>query len=154
MPALPKDVAKQVAELEDGFAIMEDDTYELELVSVISEKQGKPLAGAAGPYWTWEFIIPKDAERYVGRKFWVNTSLSERAFFKMKEHFEAFGAPTDTNTDELIGRRCLGVVGSYVQQEGKGAGDTKNQIEKLLPAEGTQTAPKSKGKDAAKPDMF
>lgn len=157
MPKLPEDVAKAASEAEDGFKPMEEGLYEVELLEVQTEKNGKPLAGkdSGVPYWNWVFQIPEDADRYKKRRFWVVTSLGESSAFKMKECFKAFGGdPLTGDTDDYVGQRCMARVGTYVQQTGRDADQVKNQIEQLMPKDGADSAPaKGKGK-AAKPDMF
>jgi hypothetical protein len=157
MPALDKEYAEQVAtaETDSGFEPMEEDIYEVELLACVAEKQGKPLVGAAGPYWEWTWQIPEDADRYKKRRFWTITSLSQKDFPKKKfrEHFDAFNAATTINTDELIGLRCKAKVGQYVATQGKNKDTVQNQIEELYPSEGKTTPKGSKAKSAS-PDNF
>lgn len=126
MPKLNADKAKEVADSESTGGIMDDGIYEMLLKDV--EVQDGPK----GPYWKWTFKVPEDAPRYKGWQQWLNTSLSEAAVWKLKEVFDAFGAPTDTDTDELIGKRVRVVVGSRTIQKGKRAGEQGNQVEEVL----------------------
>jgi hypothetical protein len=153
MAKLPSDVAKSAAEAEDGYSLIEEGDYVVELLEVQTEKNGQPMTGAAGPYWTWVFQIPEDADRYKKRRFWRIISLSERAFPMLKAAFTAFGVSTDTDTDELIGKRCLAHVGVKMIEQGAKAGEKDNEIQRLMPLDGDK--PKAaKGKDAPKKDMF
>jgi hypothetical protein len=98
MPKLPTKAAKAVDETEaaTGFAPIPPGLYQAFLREV------KVKDGPNGPYWVWEFEIV-DGEEYAGRRFWNNTSLSEKSRPFMKAVFDAFGVPADTNTDELCG---------------------------------------------------
>lgn len=157
MAKLPNDVAKNAAEAEDGFALMEENDYVLELLRVETEKNGKPTVGKESgvPYWTWVFQIPEDAERYKKRRFWRIISLGETSLPMLKAAFAAFGATTDTDTDDLIGKRCLGHVGVKMIDQGAKAGTEDNEITRLMPLDGPAgKATTQKGKGAAKPDMF
>jgi hypothetical protein len=89
--------------------------------------------GQKGPYWVWEFEIPAGSD-HAGRRFWLNTSLSEAALWKLNETFAAFGATTDTDTDELIGKVVKAVVVQRTIQAGARAGEVTNQIDQVLPS--------------------
>jgi hypothetical protein len=101
--------------------------------------------GQKAPYWVWEFEIPEGVE-HSGRRFWLNTSLSEAALWKLKEVFTAFGTTPDTDTDELLGKRVSAVVVQRVIQAGARAGETTNQIDQVLPAKDGADASTSTGK--------
>ncbi len=159
MPKLDGKAAEQVNQAESGATLIEEGTYEMVLTAVTATgKDNKPLVGPNGPYWKWELTFPEDAPRYAKRKQWVNTSLSESAAWKMKEHFDAFGVSADTDTDDLVaaGARCLVVIGTQTIQEGAQAGEVRNNPTKLLPLDGvvasngTSKAAGSK----AKADLF
>lgn len=143
MPKLNTEVARKVDEAEDGFKPVPEGIYVLQLMADVDVKEG-----TKAPYWRWSFEIPaehdgKDLE-YSGRKFWTNTSLSDAAYFKLKETFAAFGVPTDTDTEELVGKRVKALITTKVIQGGQRAGEIGNEIEKLFPIdhEGDATAPK------------
>ncbi len=157
MPKLESKVAEQVNSAESGSALIEEGTYEMVLIAVESTgKDGKPLVGAAGPYWKWTLAFPEDAERYAKRRQWVNTSLSADSAWKMKEHFDAFGVSADTDTDDLIGKKCLVQIGSRVITQGNMSGETVNTVKKLLPLDGVSPAGESKkpAKGKASADLF
>lgn len=158
MAKLPENVAKEAAEAEDGFKLMEEGDYEVELIEVATEKNGKPTVGKESgvAYWTWVFQIPADADRYKKRRFWRIISLGDTSFPMLKAAFSAFGATTDTDTDELISRKCLAHIGTKMIEQGAKAGTEDNEIQRLMPldAPAGKTAAKGKGDKAAKPDMF
>ena len=102
MPKLNAKTAKAVEKTEGGtFAPVDPGIYHIRLRDVTA----KP--GPKGVYWAWEF---ESVEPDVRGRFWTNTSLSDKAHFKLKEAFEAFGVPTDTDTDELLGKVCRAQV--------------------------------------------
>lgn len=157
MAKLPADVAKATKEAEDGFSLMEEGDYIVELIEVQTEKAGKPLSGPKGPYWVWVFQIPEDAERYKKRRFWKVISLGETSAGIRKSAYAAFGGdPEVSDTDEFIGKKCLGHIGTEMNDQVGSAsyGTESNKIQRLMPLEGQGSAP-AKGKgDKAKPDMF
>lgn len=141
MPKLMADVAEKVSNAEDGFKPVEEGIYTLQLAEDVDVKEG-----AKGPYWRWTFVVPEDAEQYAGRKFFTNTSLSEAAFFKLKETFSAFGVPTDTDTEDLVGQRVKAHITIRTIQGGSRAGEPGNEIAKLLPLDvDEETIAKVKG---------
>ena len=134
MPKLNTANAQKVDEAEDGFKPIPDGVYIVELredVEVRESQSGK------GPYWSWSFEIPADHDgkelEFAGRRFWHNTSLSDAAYFKLKETFLAFGVPTDTDTEDLVKKRIKVVVRTEIQQQGKNKGKEQSVIDKLLP---------------------
>ena len=158
MPVLPKDVAAETAKAETGFSLMEENDYELELLEVQTEKNGQPMAGAAGPYWTFVFQIPEDAERYKKRRFWVNFSHSEKAAPIRKSILDAFGAASDVNTDDLIGQRVLAHIKTVLIEkhtDPSKIGEPKDDIAYFVAKKNAEGSAKtSKGKSAASPDNF
>lgn len=133
MPKLNKTTAKKAADSGSSFEVFDAGVYMCKLLKVtVSDKPGK----SGSHYWTWEVEIddPEFAE-LNGRRGWLITSLSEKALFKMNETFAAFGAATDTDTDELIGNYALGTFSQEVQEEGQRKGQLQNRLEGLLPAD-------------------
>lgn len=127
MPKLTKQRAKKVEAAEGGsFDVLDDGMYVGRLREVTVGE------GNAGPYWQWVYEIPEGFE-HAGRRFWNITSLSEKADWKMKETFDAFGVPADTDTDELCGQLVLLSVSQVTQQKGKNAGKLTNQVDEVLP---------------------
>lgn len=136
MPKLNSKVAKKVEQQESsgGYEPIPPGPYTLRLRSVDVKE------GAKGPYWVWEFEIPEGAEEYAGRRFWMNTSLSEAALWKLKEVFAAFGESPDTDTDELCGERVTGYIVQRTIQAGERKGELANQIDRVVPFEGDADA--------------
>jgi|SRR5882724_2480483 len=154
MPQLDKETAARTAEAESGWGMLEG-IYEVELTAVTdADKSGKPFVGKESgvPFWKWEVTFPDDANegKYKRRKLWRQISLSENADGMRNEAFAAFGADTSTNTDDLIGRRCLVQVANREWN-----GQDQAEVQKFMPlasaskdtSGGTTT---TKGKGAAK----
>jgi hypothetical protein len=150
MPKLNSDVAKKVDEAESGFKPVPEGTYILQLMEDVDVRESQ---SGKGPYWRWTFEVPKEHEgeelEYSGRRFWTNTSLSEAAFFKLQEAFRAFGVPTDTDTEDLVGRRVKAVIVTRTIQQGQRKGELSNEIDKLLPLD-HEEAPAAESAAAAK----
>lgn len=149
MPKLMDDVAAKVEETEDGFKPVDEGVYILQLMEDVSVHEGDKA-----PYWRWSFEIPKthlDADgtevelERAGRKFWTNTSLSDSAYFKLKEMFGAFGVPTNTDTEELVGRRIKAHIIIKTIQGGNRKGELGNEILKALPIDHTEASEDSAG---------
>jgi len=134
MPKLNTATAQKVAEAEDGFKPVPDGVYVVELREDVEVKESQ---SGKGPYWEWVFEIPEEHDgkelEYAGRKFWHRTSLSDVAYFKLKETFAAFGVPTDTDTEDLVKRRVKVVVMTEIAQGGKNKGKEQSVIDQLLP---------------------
>jgi hypothetical protein len=129
MAKLTKTMQKEVAKAESsGFEPLPEGAYHAKLRDVDTTR-----SGAKGPYWSWEFEIVD--EEYKGRRVWNNTSLSEKAHFKMKETYEAFGADLDVDTDELIGQVVKVVLTQRTIQEGTRKGEITNDIARLRKAD-------------------
>lgn len=139
MPKLNQEVAQAVETAEDGFKPVPEGVYILRLMEDVEVKEG-----AKGPYWRWTFEIPEEHEgeklEFAGRRFWTNTSLSSAAYFKLKETFGAFGVPTDTDTEDLVGQKVKAVVTQRVIQGGQRSGEIGNEIDKLLPLSHDESA--------------
>jgi hypothetical protein len=88
--------------------------------------------GPSGPYWVWEYEIPEDHE-YAGRRFWNNTSLSEKSKPFLKKAFDAFGVSADTNTDELCGTMVTLRIGIRTRKDTK---ELANTVAEVLPYDG------------------
>jgi hypothetical protein len=132
MAKLNTETARKVEKAEDGFKPVPDGVYVLELREDVEVGEG-----GKGPYWKWTFEVPethdgKDLD-YAGRRFWTNTSLSEAAFFKLKETFAAFGVPTDTDTEDLVKKRVKAVIVTGTIQQGARKGEERSEIQRLLP---------------------
>lgn len=127
IPKLSSNTAAKVEEAEGGnFEAIPEGIYALVLEDVEVKE------GPKGQYWSWTFKVA-EGEEYAGRKFWNNTSLSDDAFWKLKETFEAFGVSPDTDTDTLIGDRVRAMIVQKIAEKGKRAGELQNEIKTLLP---------------------
>lgn len=139
MPKLDDKKAAAVDKAEDGFKPVPEGTYVIQLMEDVDVKEGDK-----GTYWRWTFEIPKEHDgeelEFGGRRFWTNTSLSDAAYFKLKETFAAFGVPTNTDTAELVGRKVKAVITQRVIQGGQRKGEIGNEISKLLPLSHDETA--------------
>lgn len=144
MAKLNQQVAEQVDSAEDGFKPIPEDVYIVQLMQDVEVGEGK-----RGPYWKWAFEIPAQHEGedlpHAGRRFWTNTSLSSESFWKLKEAFTAFGVPTDTDTEDLVGKRVKALIGVEVAKGGSRAGEPVNTIKKLLPLDTETAAPAASG---------
>lgn len=130
MAKLNQKTAKAVDKTDGGgFDPLPEGAYHVRLRDVDPTREGP-----AGPYWVWEYEVVEPGE-YENRRLWTNTSLSEKAMFKLKETFSAYGVPTDTDTDELLGSVVKAMVGQRTIQQGERKGELTNEISKLLPAD-------------------
>lgn len=129
MPKLSQDKAAKVDVAEGGsFDPLPEAVYVAVLEGEVTAEQGK----GDSPYWKWTFKIDEGSE-FAGRKLYLNTSLSEKAEWRLNQVFGAFGVSSSTHTDDLIGRRVKLVVVQRVIQEGARKGDMGNDIRELLP---------------------
>ena len=127
MPKLDDQIAARVESAEGStFEPLPDGAYHVRLRDVDGTGEGPK-----GPYWTWEFEVVEPDTRAA--RLWVTTSLSERSDWKLKETFAAFGVPTGTDTDELLGQVVKAIVGTRTQQEGAGKGQLRNEVQRLQP---------------------
>lgn len=130
MPKLGKQKAASVADQEtSSFEALPEGVY------ICSLKQVEVREGQKAPYWSWEFEVIQPDE-HENRKLWVNTSLADNAEWKLKEVFEAFGVPTTTDTDELIGQVAKLIVTQRTIERGARAGEIGNNVDRVLPYSG------------------
>lgn len=131
MPKLPKNVqdAAEAAEVGGSSAPLDEGVYILRLHSI--DTSG---SGPAGPYWTWEYRVVEGPDGPMnGRKrLWDRISLSEKAAFRVKQVFTAFGFTLDSDTDELIGEHVKAYVIQEPIQSGNRAGQMGNSISEYL----------------------
>ncbi len=129
MPKMNKTNAKAASDAADeggSFEPMLDGRYICKLVEC-EAKEGK-----TAPYWSWQYEVNEEGE-FLGRKLWDNTSLSEKALWRVGQVFAAFEVPADTDTDELIGREVAIIVGHETAQAGKRQGQLVNVVVRLEP---------------------
>ena len=143
MATLNPEIAGEVRDTEStSFEPVPAGAYHLRLTDVDAEREGQK-----GPYWRWEFTGVEGAA--TNRKFWVNTSLSKAAFFKLKETFAAFGHddPTGVDTDDLLGQVVKGHVVIRTIQGGDRKGEPTNEVSKLVKADDSFEAPDAPAKE-------
>jgi hypothetical protein len=102
VPKLTRDLAASVEKAaSDGgsFEPLEPGEYRCRLHEVTAKN-----AASGNPMWVWVF---ETVDKPRGRRLWVNTVLTDAALWKVGEVFTAFGVPTDTDTDEMIGATAL-----------------------------------------------
>lgn len=149
MPKLDDKKAAAVDQAEDGFKPVEEGVYILQLMEDVDVKEGNK-----GTYWRWTFEVPKAHEgedlAHAGRRFWTNTSLSDSAYFKLKETFGAFGVPTNTDTAELVGKKVKALIVQKVIDGGQRKGEIGNEISKLFPLSHDENAEATKAVETAK----
>ena len=85
--------------------------------------------GKAAAQWVWEF-----EEVHSERRVWDSTSLSEKAIGRLGKVFEAFGVPTDTDTDLVCGKLIALRIGQRTIQDGEKKGQVTNTVESFHPA--------------------
>jgi len=128
MPKLNSATAAKVEEAEGGnFEAMPEGIYDAVLDGEVETGDG-----TNGIYWKWTFKITTDGE-FEGRNAWLNTSLSDKAMWKLKEVFEAFGVAADTDTDDLIGKPVKLMIVQKIIGGGSRKGDIGNEIRQVLP---------------------
>lgn len=135
MPKLNPELASgvKVAAESSGFTPMDEGDYYVRLVEVEAK-----AASTGNPMWVWkvEVLGPKaGGDRYRGRNQWINTVLIDKALWKVAETFSAFGVPTDTDTDELIGCTALAKITQRKITQGAREGQIGNDVNRLSPDE-------------------
>lgn len=125
MPKLTEEKAKQVSESANGASALDEDIYTCRLMGV-EAKESK----AGSVYWSWEYQV--DDGPFKGRKLWDNTSLSDAAVWRLDKVFEAFGEPTNTDTDDLLGRLVDLQVEQQIIESGARAGEVGNSITRVF----------------------
>lgn len=154
MPKLPKAAAKRASEAEDvqdGFAPLPAGKYICTLAGVEDRK-----SEAGNDMWGIELedLFDLEGNEQPGRQFTnvvmaggskvpddykgkpnSKKSLEEQwksrnAFLdgKIKQFFKAFGFTTDSDTDEMIGERCVISLSIETIGKGKRAGQLGNQV--------------------------
>lgn len=123
---MPKLNEKQKTQAEEGASdipLLDPGVYGASLQKV-EEKEGPK-----GPYWEWEFLVETDSEGNEleqTARIWENTSLSEKAIWRVQKMFDAFGVDSDTDTEDILGYYVALRVGQEVAAEGQRAGELQN----------------------------
>lgn len=132
MPKLPAKTQQAAEKAEvggGGNAPLEEGVYVLRLHGV--DATG---SGPAGPYWTFEYRVVEgpDGPQNGRRRLWDRISLSEKAAWRVKQLFTAFGFTLDSDTDEMIGEHVKAYVIQEPIQSGNRAGQMGNSISEYL----------------------
>lgn len=133
MAKLPRDKAKQAEDQKDevpDFGVVQPGVYLCKLRSVDTSR-----SGPAGPYWTWEYETVGVQDEPSSKRFWDNTSLSEKAIGRLGKVFEAFGANTEADTDDLVGGLVAVEVKIGTVRTGENAGNQRNEVVSVHPKE-------------------
>ena len=154
---MPKLAAKDRKKVEKAEALGDGDFPLIPPGKYIAELTGvEARTSAAGnPMWVAEFseITGPDGETFPGRQ-WYNLNLpttptppdgyvpkgrekdpvkawesyQNMCSGRIKGFFEAFGYSADSDTDEMIGERCVITIGERVINQGPKAGQKANQV--------------------------
>lgn len=130
MPKLSKDIAKKASKAESKGGSREpmpEGDYRVRLLEVEAKESSN-----GNPMWNWKYEVVEGD--HTGRFLWNNTTLVDSAMWAVNQTFEAFGVPTDTDTDDLIGEEVgvsvsIGTVGAGANQ-----GKKRNNVESVFPA--------------------
>ena len=160
MPKLAAKTRKKVAKAEaiggGEFEPLEPGKYIAELAEVEAK-----TSNAGNPMWvaTFEEIHDLDGERQPGRQ-WYNLNLpidtmpddynparlrkgqtredswenyQRMCEGRLKAFFEAFGYDVDSDTDEMIGEKCVIIIGVRTIKQGARAGEKTNSVNGVAP---------------------
>ena len=157
MPKLAAKTRKKVEKAEavkGGFDALPPGKYVAELSEVEAT-----TSSAGNPMWKVQFneVHNLDGERMPGRQFYnlmlpqdkmpedytpKNSKKSpEEAWAdyqrlcegRLKQFFEAFGFTVDSDTDEMIGERCVLIIGVRTIQSGNRKGEKGNDVNGIEP---------------------
>jgi hypothetical protein len=133
MPKLDTATAKAVNAAEStGFTLVDEDQYRLKLDKVIVAP--KPDVNG-NTYWVWTFSIvsgQQTGDRFKGKPLRTQTGFSENQRWFAKMMFEAFGVKPNVDTDTLLGKEVLAIVGQSEVQKGSRKGQMRNEIQTLM----------------------
>lgn len=129
---IPGDTLEGIA---DGFEPLPKGTYDAEVTDCSDETAGEEAKHPGSTYIKWEFTITE--EEYVGRKVWLNTSLTEKALPVFKGVLRGLGytdeemnAMSEFDPDEQLGRQCRVVV--TIGKNPK-TDEANNSVRRVLP---------------------
>jgi len=131
MPKMDKNKAKSVAEAESSFPLIPEGVWPAMLKGV----ESKETRAGDSTYWRWEYEVHYEDDKGVDRtgKQWDNTSLKDEAEWRLKQVFEAYGVPSDTDTDDLVGKWVTLQINQAPIGAGSRKGEQGNNIVKVLP---------------------
>ena len=99
MPKLNAQLAGQVDQQEaSSFEALPAGTYTVRLMDVEAR-----MSANGNQVWSWTYEILDEPHR--GRRLWDTTALTEKALWRLKAVFDAFGATPDIGTDDLSGQK-------------------------------------------------
>lgn len=130
MPKLNKAMQTKVTKAEAiSFEPIPAGIYPITLMAVDGTK-----SGPKGPYWSWEFKV--SAGDHTGRKLWINTTLAEGSEWGLKAVYESLGFTLDSDTDEMCGSSCRGLVSVGTINTGPRKGEKNNNLDRVMPDNG------------------
>lgn len=162
MPKLAAKDRKKVEKAEavsGGFEPLAPGKYIAELAEVEAK-----TSGAGNAYWNAEFheIQTLDGEAVPGRQWYMLmlpidkmpedykpkkskkspeeawATYQELTAGKIKAFFEAFGFTPDSDTDELIGERCVLQIGVETINQGPKTGELTNRVHAVHPLDSVE----------------
>lgn len=132
LPAALREPAEEAAQSSGDFQPLEPGPY----IARLSKCEASP-SRAGKPMWRLEFdtIQNLDGTKATGGRLFTNITLEEATAWKVGQFFAAFGAPTSTDTDELINGKVRLEVTKRVQDYAgsKAFGKEINDIDRLAP---------------------
>lgn len=129
MPKLPAPLQDAVDNApKSEFEPLEPGVYTARLAEV-QATQTKSGNNPGTPMWalTFDEVRDLDGGRKPGR-LWTNLVLADSTMWKVNQFFAAFGAPSATDTDEMINHRIRLQVEKRVITQGKRTGQEGNEI--------------------------
>lgn len=169
MPKLLAKDSKRVAKAEatsGGFDPIDPGKY----VATLTEVEAR-VSAAGNPMWvaTFEDITSLDGEVQPGRQ-WANLNLpttdtppdgyvgkgkkspeeswksyQDMCRGRLKGFFEAFGFSVDSDTDEMIGERCVIQIGVRTISKGARQGELSNEIKGIFSLDSVEGASEVEG---------
>jgi hypothetical protein len=140
MAQLGSELSAKIDAAVDPSSLMDEGIYLARLHDKVKVFDGKTVM------WVWPLTIEAEAngapQANAGRKTDHKTWISDAAFYRLKATFDAFGVPTSTDTDELIGKKVrikLIVKDIHTGEIDDETGLVKltNDVKEVLPAEGS-----------------
>lgn len=148
------------AEVEGGFDNLPKGLYP----AVVEKVEVRESKSSEHNYLNWEWTITEG--EFEGRKQWQITSLSPKAFFRLKDQFEALGFDVevedfDIEWDEdvvitpeagplLVNPDVVGMQGLLVVTMDTWEGKERNKVDEVRPFEDDATPTKQPGSSAKK----
>ena len=139
MAQLGSELSAKVDAAVDPTGLIDEGIYLARLNDKVKVWDGKTVT------WAWPFVIEAEAngaaQKFAGRKIDHKTWISDAAFFRLKATFDAFGVPSSTDTDELIGKQVrlkITVKDDYRGEIDDETGLVKqvNDVREVMSAEG------------------